>query len=737
MNRTDHPQQRYEQEIDTMGKSHLPALKIAAALLVAGLAGAEPALAQEQQAEDIIVTAQRRAQSIQDIPVSITAFSGETLRQSVITDSFALQFNTPGLVLSTNKSLGQPFIRGIGTDILTVGADSSVATNLDGVYQTRPTAAIQEFFDVARVEVVKGPQGTLYGRNATGGAINVITNRPGQELEAFADLTVGNYATRRLEAAINLPLSDISAVRIAGVRTTRSGFSRDLALDRDLDDADLWAVRAQLLIQPTDRFTIELRGYLTREDSARTLAGTVNPNAFAPAVNIFGATLLPNPREVRLNHPNNNKIRDDQLHLELQYKFDGFELKSLTSWDRRTLQELVDIDSTDVDFAWDTDDQESKVLTQELQLLSRDTERLDWVLGAYFLTEDADQRFIVYVPPIQGIIDPQANIQTDAYAVFGEGTYKLTDALSVTAGLRYSIETKEQRLITTITDPVGGLGTPGGVFVTERGGKETWRAFTPKLGLEYRTGTDALIYATISRGFKSGGFNTAGAGEMFDPEFIWSYETGVKTSLLNNQVRLNMSAFYYDYTNLQVNRFEPQTGGAVSTVTNAAEATLAGADLELFANLGKAFDADLRVSLLHAQYDSFLTSDPDSSDPDALQDLSGNRLPRAPRFSSVLGLGWKVPLGSNELRLRGEWSYQSQIYFNQFNADLVSQDGYHLINVSVALNGPDDRWRLAAFVRNLTDETFRTTVIRSTSFIGTLDFFGPPRTWGIQASYRF
>ncbi len=714
-----------------MSRRHLLAASAAALAMMANDARA-------QALEEIVVTAQRRAESVQDVPLSITAFSGAALERSGINDTFELQFNTPGLVLSTNKSQGQPYIRGIGTDILTVGTDSSVATNVDGVYQTRNNASIQEFFDVERVEVVKGPQGTLYGRNATGGAINLVTRRPTTEgVEGYVDFSFGNFDALRAEAAINMPVSDQVALRVAAVAHQRDGFSEDILNDRDLDDADIFGARLSLLARFNERFEAELRGYLTRETSARALAGKPNYNSFSPAINVFGAEFIADEREVQLNHPNENEITDDQIHLELRYDAGPVQVKSLTSWDNRTLEEIVDIDSTEVDFAWDTDDQEAETWIQEFQVLSQDDGPLQWVLGAYYLSENADQRFIVYVPPIGGIIDPVAEIETEAWALFGEGSYQLTESWSVTAGLRYSQEEKTQSLVTTLTDPVGGLGTPGGVFTTVQGGNETWDALTPRFGIEYEPNDTLLLYGFVSRGFKSGGFNTAGAGEMFDPEFIWSYEAGVKSNWADGRVQVNAAAFYYDYSDLQVNRFEPQTGGAVSTVTNAASAELYGLDLEVLARPTDALDLDWRVSLLQAEYDEFLTSNPDAADPNALLDLGGNTLPRAPEFASTLGLGYAVPIDRFELRVRGEWSYQSEVFFDQFNAPLVSQEGYHLFNAYADLVGEDDRWNVGLYGRNLTDETYLTTVIRSTSFIGTLNFYGPPRTFGIRARYNF
>jgi iron complex outermembrane receptor protein len=691
--------------------------------------------------EEIIVTANRRAENLQSVPIAVTAVSGEALARSVIRSTVDLQALTPGLVFTTNSLQGQPYVRGIGSDIQNIGTDGSVAMHVDGVYQARPSAAIQDFLDVARVEVVKGPQGTLYGRNATGGAINILTNDPVYELGGKIDLSVGNYDKQRGEVVLNVPITnDTAALRLAVLGSSRDGYVRNLLTGTRSDDEGIWQYRGKLRLDPRSDLSIMLSVDAVRENSNRNLGPKVDVTLPSPAVDFFGAVIPPDPRDVNYDMATWERRYLTSETLKIRWDLGAVVLTSLTSYGDLETRTNLDIDATEVPFSWEYTSEDSRTITQELQLASNDSGRLRWIGGIYYLNEDATQNFRILFPPFQAdIFYPDVRNKTDAGALFGQATYAVTDRLRVTAGLRYSREKREGFFHQTVTDPLGILTQiPGGavIDVGSRGSK-TWSAWTPKLGVDFDVAPDVMAYASITRGFKSGGFNLLGAGETFQPEFIWNYEAGLKSTLLDRRLRMNLAMFYYDYTDLQVNRFNPATGGSTSTVTNAAAAHIKGFEAEIQSSVATGLDLDFSMALLDAKFGQFLTSNPDAPDPFQLLNLNGNTLPRAPKFTAGAGLQYELPVGGRTLTLRGEARYQGHLWFDQFNSPRVEQDAYTVTNAFATLESADRSWHVRLYGRNLTDRLYKQSVVRATSVVGTLNFWGAPRTYGVEIGYQY
>ncbi|RIK94254.1 MAG: hypothetical protein DCC73_06740 [Proteobacteria bacterium] len=712
------------------------------AALCLGLAG--PAWAAEAETlgiEEVIVTAERREESLQKVPIAITAFSAEQFNRSGLQTTVDLQYRTPGLVFTTNAALGQPYIRGIGTDIINVGTDPSVAVHVDGLYQTRATASVQDLFDIERVEVVKGPQGTLYGRNATGGAINILTKEPSNELEASGDFLYGNYDKVRARGMVNVPImEDKVALRVSGFIANRDGYTRDILRNVRVDDEDVWAVRGKLRMELSEDVSLSLSADHMIERSTRNLAPKVNPNLPSPARDLFGAVISQHPRIVQYNNDLFTNLDHTTFTAHLEWDLGDVIFKSITGYTHAKNDIELDIDGTEIDFTWDIENENDKVFSQEFQLASANNEKLQWVVGAFYLHEKAEQHFQIFITPLAANIDYPVVNRVDAYALFGQGSYNVSEKLRLTAGLRYSYEKKDADFLNIITDPFGLLtGVPGGgVFVSQSSPNESWKAWTPKFGIDYFVNDDVMLYVSATRGFKSGGFNLLGSGEQFEPEYIWSYEAGFKSMLLEQRLRLNVAAFYYDYTDLQVNRFNPATGGATTSVTNAASAEVKGLEAEVLALLAKGLELDMGIAVLDAKYKDFLSANPDAPDPFVDQDLSGNTLPRSPKFSLSAGLQYTHDIGNyGSVTLRGEAKYQSHIWFDQFNSSDVEEDNYTLLNAFMTFESQDDRWRVQVYGRNLTDKLYRQSVIRATSLIGTLDFWGAPRTYGLEVGFRY
>ena len=684
---------------------------------------AAPAFA---QVDEIIVSAEKRDESQQDIPVAVTALDSDALRNASIDSSYELAFKTPSLVLSTNASNGQPYIRGIGTDIINPGTESSVAVNFSNVYLPRPDGSITEFFDLDRIEVLRGPQGTLYGRNATGGAINIIPNRPGDEYEAAASVIYGKYDRVRAEAAVNVPIADAIAVRASAVFARRDGYVDNLTLNRTEDDEDLWGGRFQARFDDGGPFTLLAGVEWVREDSTR---GAVNITEFDPAIPAFALGALPtgDPFQTRANVP----AEADRDHLigfiDGSYEFAGVTLRSITGYVKTIGENFLDLDGTEIEFARDVERTDSKSISQELQLLSDDAAKLRWVAGLYFMHEDAQQFFPVDVLGGAANQTYQSANDVSAYAAFGQATYALTDRIELTLGGRYSYEKKSGFFSQSVTDLVGGilLPAPGAISVSASP-EESWDAFTPRVSIEFSLSDDAMIFASYSKGFKSGGFNLNGAGEIFDPENLSSVEAGLRAEWLDRRLRTNLTGFYYDYSDLQVNFFD----GVVTVVDNAASAEVFGLEGEFVAAPNDHINVDLGFTWLDAEYDDYFF--------DNVIDLGGNSLSRAPEFTAVGGLELRTPVsGSADLALRGDFRYQSEVFFDQFNDPAVSQGGYALISARATLAFFDGRAALSVFGENLGNEVYRQNVIPVPGFLGNLNFFGAPRTFGVELRARY
>jgi iron complex outermembrane receptor protein len=711
------------------------ALLASAAWLMSTPAFAEKA-AQGDTLDEIVVTAQRHAEVLQTVPIAIAAFNSKMLQRSGLQGTLDLQQRIPSLVMTTNATLGQPYLRGVGTDIINIGTDPSIAVYEDGVYQARAVASVSEFNDVERVEVVMGPQGTLFGRNATGGALSIITKDPTDKLEGSANLQLGTYMHIRASSMLNAPVSDMVDVRVSGFYDYHDGYSKNLTLDKRTDGVNVWGARGKIRLKLNENLTFTIAGEHSDDKSTRNLAPVVNPNLFSPAVNVFGGLPNTDPREVRNDVQDDVEVIQSKISGTLVWNLDGVQLKSITAYNS-TVNNInkLDIDATEVDFAWDTLFEHSRVFSQELQLSSNGDGPLQWVGGLYYLHESATQLFKIRlnVPPLpgtpDGILDFNSANKTNAYAAFGQASYRLGQ-LRVTAGLRYSHEKKDSSFVQTITDPYDVLSPFGSVVINNPQSKG-WNAWTPKAGLDYFINDDVMLYVGASRGFKSGGTNLQGSGELFEPETLWNYEGGIKATWLGGKLRTNLAAFYYDYKNLQVNVFN----GGTSVVTNVPKAKIKGFEANVTALPLPDLSIDLGLALLDAKIGNLITLNPNTG---LLQDVSHNYLPRAPKTSLTAGVEYTLPNQDNgRFTLRGEMKYQSNTYFSFYADPEVAQKGYSLFNARLSYESPDQKWYGAVYGQNLTNKLYRSSIIQSQSLIGTLQFFGPPRTFGLEVGYKF
>ncbi|WP_195908471.1 TonB-dependent receptor [Novosphingobium sp. Gsoil 351] len=733
---------------------------------IAALASCVPALAQETADEptsgtEIVVTAQRRAESVQDVPISITALTGETLTRAGITDTESLSTLTPGLLVQRSV-VGQIRIRGIGNENYTIAGDPGVAVHSDGVYVARAAAGLFDLYDVERVEVLRGPQGTLYGRNATGGVVNVIPNRPGPEFAARMNASYGNYDALRIDGMVNAPLGDAFAVRVAGLRNRRDGFTRNTnaaAQARSfgrLDSKDVWAVRGQIATTGSGPFEARLTAEYNHDDSNLPAYKYLNRPTALPTSDFGGGAAAFTKDNLRVVNqgielaiPGTNrsvgsnadvfKTFQTGLALHLSYDFGPVTLSSISGYRDTKFNYLDDGDGADIFYVNYLQQDASKQYSQELQLAGGGG-RFEWLLGAFYFRETGDSFIALPFPfganlPFYITIDGSA--KTRALAGYGELRFAATDRLKITLGGRYSSERRKARYRYEIN-----FGAP---FVANPDLKDTFNAFTPRLVVNYEASDDVNLYASATRGFKSGGFNLLAIQPGFDPEKLWSYEAGIKTTFAGGRGSLNADVFYTDYKDVQVQ----QIVNLQSVLTNAAAATIKGGEIELAYRPLGGFEVGGSLAYLDATYDNFCTGDPTqpaapiSAGCTAANpiDLAGNRFPRAPKWTLAGNLGYTFELGNaGSLALRADARYQSRTFFTQFNRPLISQKGYTTVNARATWTSDDERFTFGAFVNNLFDKDYFTEVLESGAFNPQLvgqAYVAPPRTYGVTAGVSF
>lgn len=706
--------------------------------------------------EEIEVTAERRSSSLQDVPLSITALGGDEIASARIQNTQDLVNLTPGLIVQRSV-IGKISIRGIGNENFTISGDPGVALHSDGIYVARASAGLFDLFDIDRVEVVRGPQGTLYGRNATGGVINFVPATPDEEFGGYARAEYGNFDHVRLEGALNVPLvEDKLLFRAAGLGAWRDGFTENIfpgaeerGLD-ELDNKDFFAFRGQLEYRGSERFNARFAVEYLNDDSNLQPYKYLNQPSALPDENYLLGQLRTVSQGYELDIPGSGRTvgNDDDifktnqlgLALHLDYEADSFVVKSISGYRETDFNWLNDGDGADIFQVNYIQQDQSKQYSQELQFASNSDGRFDWIVGGFAFRETGDSFIALPFPfgadlPFFILIDGEA--ETTAYAGFAEAGYQLNDKLKFTAGLRYSWEEREARYRYEVN-----FGAPVVVSPDER---DSFDAFTPRFVIDYAATDDVNFYASATRGFKSGGFNLLAIQPGFDPEKVWSYEAGVKSLLADGRVRLNANAFYMDYKNLQVG----QVVNLSAILTNAAEATIWGFEGELEVQATEAFNMGATIAYLNAEYDDFCTGDP--TQPDAaiapgcdaanpLQ-LAGNTLPRSPEWAITIDGTYTFDLGSNgRVDLRGDARYQSEVFFTQFNRPEIRESGYIVANAQLTWTDAQDKYSVGLWAANIFDETYFSEVLESGAFNPELvaqAYVAPPRTYGIRAGVKF
>ncbi len=504
--------------------------------------------------EEIIVTAQRRTQNLQDVPLAITSLSADLLAKKGVRDMFGLTSLAPNIDVAQNNGRLKIFIRGIGKSLDNSGAEGAIAVHQDGVIISYPSIQGTSFHDIERIEVLRGPQGTLFGRNATGGAVNIITRGPTEELQVNARANIGNFSTREFEIGVGGPImKDKLLGRLAVYKVDRDGFGKNSFDGSDIDDRDEIAVRGKLKWLVTEDLTAELGiDYWDANDSGAVV------HTFGSAFGVLrgvaeGGSGAPNFRGVASETEEHRDIRTYGYSLTLNYEInDHWAFTSLTGYRDQDGVKLSQYDGTDAP-GWPSTNEESGIhFSQEVQL-NWDTDRINAVFGLYYFDDDI---FVTNTVPFQfgvnipgDIFDERGHAKTEAYAAFASVTWAATERLNLTAGIRYSDEKRTTESSFQLRIIPFGLD----LFIPLNN-QRSYDAITPRFSVDYALTDDTMVFFTASRGFKSGQILPGNQSPPIDPEFIWSYEGGVKSILLDGRLKDNLSAFFYDYSDLQVSQ---------------------------------------------------------------------------------------------------------------------------------------------------------------------------------------
>ncbi|WP_088183919.1 TonB-dependent receptor [Sphingobium sp. Z007] len=755
------------------------------ATMLAGAIIPQAAVAQDSEAQasdgglaEIVVTAQRREESLQRAAIAVTAVTGDDLTRSGITETSNLGKLVPALVVQPTGGTTSFFLRGVGTNSQNSFSENAIAFNFNGVYVGRPTAPAGVFYDLERVEVVKGPQGTLYGRNATGGAINVLPKKPTLGkfgVEGLAEY--GNYDSKKGFLAVNVPFGEIAALRVAGQVVDRDGYISD-----GYDDDKGEAVRASFLLKPSDIWSINIVGDYYHQGGKGGGAVLLPSKAFAvpsvndrvsisdpraiAAINGYASTLFAPPfcaggfiASGCIENARSDGYLDNHFYgLSAQVDGDmGFAtLSVIPAWRKSE----ADFRTYLPGFRGEIQDN-AEQMSLEMRLTSAADQRLRYVLGGFFFNEQQDT--LNYFR--QGRLSTTRftpRLKTQSLAAFGQLTFDVTDALRLIAGGRYTQEDKSQ-----LTASVGG-GLPGpvdpplGAPIT---GDLSFKKFTWKAGVELDAGPASLVYANVATGFKSGGFYVAAPpNNSFRPESLTAYTIGAKNRFFGNKLQLNIEAFYWDYKDQQVTFVGGvRTGNGLfaqgSLTTNAGKSRIFGTEVE--ARFAPTRDDlfNINVQYLNGKYKSLQTANFSPTGAPVTTgcttigsrlanpgvngarfydiDCSGRPTVNSPRWALNMGYQHSFHIGGDMVLVAGVRSnIESSRYMNSNFREEEKQGSFMMSDAFLTLEGPQDKWSVTAFINNIEDKE----VLARAGTRPILDFpvgtLRPPRTYGVRVGFN-
>lgn len=725
------------------------------------------------QLEEITVTARKIEENLQETPISITVFTAEQIELPGFNDLTDIARFAPNVIFDQgtgntgSSNNAQLFIRGVGQVDFLFSSDPGVGIYVDDVYFPRVTGSILDLIDLERIEVLRGPQGTLFGKNTIGGAVSIVSKAPEDELGGNATVTVGSRDRIDAKAIINIPLieNELSG-RFSFITRNQDGYVERILQDGvDTGDVNSDAVRGQLRWTPGNDWDIRLSGDYTRGREEAIANELVGVNPAAPVLGLWNALVVPifglptvyddrylSPeRQSQATGPSFSNIDDWGVSLNISKQLsDNLQIKSITAYRDTEAAFGIDVDYSPLTYLETSNDNAHDQVSQEIQLTGHSIDdRLDWVIGGFYMHESANDVFDVnladglfealelfppgIIPglggagnPVHVLFDLDAtifdSIKIDSYAVYGQGTFDVTKQLSLTAGGRYTDEKKD--FTTMLTRNASGVTT-----VPETTVSESWDAFTPRAGIEYQWTEEMLTYFSASRGFKSGGFNGRALSvfeiDAFDPEYVWSYEIGLKSEWFDRRLIANLAVFHNDYDDIQLTSVRDVGGFIVVVTENAGTAEMEGFELEFAAQPTEGFLLRGGVGYLDAKYTEL--------NPGATVTLD-SKLVKTPKWTCNLVAEYEWPLGdSGSFSIGGDLSYRSSHFNEPTNLPILEQDAYTLLGAHATYVSASGGWSLSLFGTNLSDKRYMTNGLHAIDSLGTIDAaFGRPREWGLS-----
>jgi iron complex outermembrane recepter protein len=702
--------------------------------------------------QDIVVTAQRRQQNQQDVPISITAVTSDVMAKSGVTNTEALSNIVPALQFSRQSTLGgAPFIRGVGTSAVPIGVEPAVATYVDDVYIGSALSTTTGLNNIDHVEVLKGPQGTLFGRNATGGVVSIQTRKPSQDPAYEATVGYGNYNTLDLNAYVNQPLTNTLAVNISAARHKQAdGYGLDVNTGDDIYLETTWGVRGEVLWKPDDRTSALFIGdyYHYKGDTGQNV--TVLPGTISN-----GGTAFPGRYRGTAVPLENAETSQYGFSLKVEHDFDIFRVVSISAYRADKNFTYQDLDAAPVRLLDVSGNQRTKTFSEELRILSPAESKLQWIGGLMYYHSNANYGPGILTGSALAAIGGSQTVsgtqKLDAYAGFGEINFNIFDNTRLTAGARYSSD--HFRLINAGSVNFAGAYFPGGPVNVH----DTFSKLTYRVVLDHHFTPGIMAYASVSRGFKSGGYNiqtpTVTVGGVVQPappvtpEVLDAYEIGTKMELFDRKLRINPSIFYYKYKNMQVSTIQ---NNAV-TILNAASAEIKGIDIDFEARVNRRIKLSGGIGVLDSEFTSFpagplyvprpatCTPTPRTTGPitggniACSADLTGNRTTRAPKFTGSVNASYAIPTDIGAFEVSGSFYHNSGFFWEADNR--TRQPSYNLVGAVLSWTSSNDHYRASLWAKNLTNAYYYTFVSEGTN----KDSGSPalPRTYGASFGVKF
>ena len=776
-------------------------LRTCAAILALGAGTSSFAYAQQTETadsersieiEEVIVTARKRSEGVQETPIAITALSATQLEQRSLTNLVEVGAYVPNVIMNTSPGSSgggnnaQIYIRGVGQSDFLFTTDPGVGIYVDGVFHPRTLGGVMDLLDLERVEVLRGPQGTLFGKNTIGGAISLTSQKPTGDGSGYLEVTTGRYNRLDMRGSYDVALNDTLAAKVSVSSKNRDGIGKRLEFgtDRVLDETgDENATSARLALRWTasEDVTVDFSADYTRErekgvpvilasyDDAGEfggLGGLWNALVGGPGGLIMSSAFILGDRyDSYATGGNENTLDAYGFSVNVDWSVsEDLSFRSITAYREMDAFFNSDTDGSPLSFAGTAQHQDQNQISQEFQLIGKAfDDRLDWMMGVFYFDEfgrdDNQVRLIsglydalealpgtlngspLSAPtapggpgnPINVLLDVDLDVFNEidikSYAAFTQGTFKISEKLNLTGGARYSYEKKEYYLNHIRHN--ANIPTVGDTTISDN-----WGSFTPMGSIDYQVSDDFLTYFSVTKGFKSGGFNgrpiTDGQVDSFDPESVVSYEVGFKSDWFDNRLRLNAAAFFADYRDMQLGSISADANGnLVLRIQNAGKAEIKGLELEMQAKPSANFDVVGSLGYVDFKIKEL--------DPGVVELTLDTEAPKAPEWNASLGMQYTWDVSDNAiLSIRGDWTYQSKTYQDILNTESIAAEGYSLFNARLVYENFEGGWELAIFGTNLADKEYVVTGYQTLSSFGTTNLvYGRPREWGLSLKKRF